>query len=202
MFTTQQQEFASAVEQFCEKHSATAQQREALTDGGRLSNSPEILRRFADLGWLGVSLPVEYGGGGAGMVEECIFLEETARGLAPIHAYGTGLTAAQTYLRHGDEQHLAVLLLRHAKARSRRVCPHIEAVEAGAHVDAGVGFAVGGRRRAGAESIPAGRGLNRLRVERDQSEVHGSAARVARDRGDVALRKKLRLGEGRIVDGL
>ena len=38
------------------------------------------------------------------MVEECIFLEETARGLAPIHAYGTGLTAAQTYLRHGDEQ--------------------------------------------------------------------------------------------------
>jgi isovaleryl-CoA dehydrogenase len=42
------------------------------------------------------------GGGGAGMVEECIFLEETARGQAPIHAYGTGLTAAQTYLRHGD----------------------------------------------------------------------------------------------------
>ena len=37
------------------------------------------------------------------MVEECIFLEETARGQAPIHAYGTGLTAAQTYLRHGTE---------------------------------------------------------------------------------------------------
>jgi alkylation response protein AidB-like acyl-CoA dehydrogenase len=104
MFTTQQQAFASAIEQFCEKHCSTAQQREALTDGGRLSNSPEILRKLADLGWLGVSLPVEYGGGGAGMIEECIFLEETARGLAPIHAYGTGLTAAQTYLRHGAEQ--------------------------------------------------------------------------------------------------
>ena len=104
LFTTQQEEFADAIEQFCDKHCATAEQREALTDGGRLSNSPEILRKFADLGWLGVSLPVEYGGGGAGMVEECIFLEETARGLAPIHAYGTGLTAAQTYLRHGDEQ--------------------------------------------------------------------------------------------------
>jgi alkylation response protein AidB-like acyl-CoA dehydrogenase len=104
LFTTDQLEFASAIEQFCEKHCATAQQREALTDGGRLSNSPEILTKLAALGWLGVSLPVEYGGGGAGMVEECIFLEETARGLAPIHAYGTGLTAAQTYLRHGDEQ--------------------------------------------------------------------------------------------------
>jgi isovaleryl-CoA dehydrogenase len=104
MFTTQQQEFAAAIEQFCEKRCATAQQRAALTDGGRLSNSPELLAEFAKLGWLGVSLPVEYGGGGAGMVDECVFLEETARGQAPIHAYGTGLTAAQTYLRHGDEQ--------------------------------------------------------------------------------------------------
>jgi len=104
VFTTQQQEFAAAIEQFCEMRCATVQQRQALTDDGKLSNSPELLQEFARLGWLGVSLPVDYGGGGAGMVEECIFLEETARGQAPIHAYGTGLTAAQTYLRHGDEQ--------------------------------------------------------------------------------------------------
>ena len=49
------------------------------------------------------TLPPEFGGGGAGIIEECIFLEETARGQAPINAYGTGLTAAQTYLRHGTE---------------------------------------------------------------------------------------------------
>ncbi|ORW28664.1 acyl-CoA dehydrogenase family protein [Mycobacterium palustre] len=104
MFTAEQQDFARAIEKFCADHCASAEQRAELTDGGRLSNSPELLSRLAGLGWLGVSLPVEYGGGGAGMVEECIFLEETARGLAPIHAYGTGLTAAQTYLRHGSEQ--------------------------------------------------------------------------------------------------
>jgi alkylation response protein AidB-like acyl-CoA dehydrogenase len=103
VFTSQQQEFATAVAEFCQKHCATAEQRAQLTDGGRLSNSPTLLKKFAELGWLGVSLPAEYGGGGAGMVEECIFLEETSRGLAPIHAYGTGLTAAQTYLRHGTE---------------------------------------------------------------------------------------------------
>jgi alkylation response protein AidB-like acyl-CoA dehydrogenase len=103
VFTVEQTDFADAVEQYCRDHCSSAEQRAALTDGGRLSNSPELLRRFADLGWLGVSIPAEYGGGGAGMVEECIFLEETARGLAPIHAYGTGLTAAQTYLRHGNE---------------------------------------------------------------------------------------------------
>jgi alkylation response protein AidB-like acyl-CoA dehydrogenase len=104
VFTAEQLDFARAIEQFCADNCGTAEQRAALTDGGRISNSAELLSRLADLGWLGVSLPVEYGGGGAGMVEECIFLEETARGLAPIHAYGTGLTAAQTYLRHGNEE--------------------------------------------------------------------------------------------------
>ena len=103
MFTEEQHEFAQAVERFCAETCGTAEQRAELTDGGRLSNSPRLLRQFAELGWLGVSLPEAYSGGGAGMVEECIFLEETSRGLAPIHAYGTGLTAGQTYLRHGTE---------------------------------------------------------------------------------------------------
>src|SRR6201996_3296244 len=102
MFTAEQLDFAAAVERFCADTCGTAEQRAQLTQG--LSNSPELLQRLAALGWLGVSIPAEYGGGGAGMVEECIFLEETARGVAPIHAYGTGLTAAQTYLRHGTEQ--------------------------------------------------------------------------------------------------
>src|SRR6202008_1641693 len=90
-----------AVERFCADNCGTVEQRAQLTQG--LSNSPELLARLAGLGWLGVSVPVDYGGGGAGIVEECIFLQETARGQAPIHAYGTGLTAAQTYLRHGTE---------------------------------------------------------------------------------------------------
>jgi len=101
MFTAEQLDFAAAVERFCADSCATIEQRAQLTQG--LSNSPELLQRLAELGWLGVSIPTQYGGGGAGMVEECIFLEETARGQAPIHAYGTGLTAAQTYLRHGTE---------------------------------------------------------------------------------------------------
>ena len=101
MFTAEQLEFAAAIERFCADNCGTVEQRAQLTQG--LSNSPELLQRLAELGWLGVSVPVDYGGGGAGMVEECIFLEETARGQAPIHAYGTGLTAAQTYLRHGTE---------------------------------------------------------------------------------------------------
>ncbi|MGI6873323.1 MULTISPECIES: acyl-CoA dehydrogenase family protein [Amycolatopsis] len=103
-FTPEQDEFAAAVRAFCDRECRTLAQRDALTAGGTLANSPEILRKLAAHGWLGVSIPEAYGGAGAGMVDECLFLEETSRGLAPITAYSTGLTAAQTYLRYGTEE--------------------------------------------------------------------------------------------------
>jgi alkylation response protein AidB-like acyl-CoA dehydrogenase len=103
-FSDEQLQFARAISDFCARECGTREQREALTDGGREHTSPELVARFAELGWLGVSVPEEYGGAGAGMVEECIFLEETCRGLAPIHAYSTAMTAGATYLRWGTEE--------------------------------------------------------------------------------------------------
>ncbi|MGV9710971.1 acyl-CoA dehydrogenase family protein [Gordonia sp. NPDC003424] len=103
-YSPEQREFAAAIREYCRRELATVAQRDALTDGGTLSNSPQVLADFARHGWLGVSLPEEFGGGGAGFVDECIFLEESARGLAPITGYSTGLTAAQTYVRWGNEQ--------------------------------------------------------------------------------------------------
>jgi alkylation response protein AidB-like acyl-CoA dehydrogenase len=101
--TAEQRQFAAAIGEFCRAECATVAQRDALTECGTLADSRVLLKKFAELGWLGVSLPSEYGGGGAGFVDECVFLEATARGLAPIHAYGTALTAAQTYLKWGSE---------------------------------------------------------------------------------------------------
>jgi acyl-CoA dehydrogenase len=96
-------EFAAAIEEFCRRECGTVAQRDALTENETHANSQVVLDKMAALGWLGVSLPEEHGGGGAGFVTECVFLEETARGLAPILAYSTGLTAAQTYLKWGDD---------------------------------------------------------------------------------------------------
>lgn len=102
--TAEQNEFARAIRAFCTRECGTLAQRDALTDDDTLANSPEILAKLAEQGWLGVSLPDEYGGGGAGFVDECVFLEETSRGLAPITAYSSSLTAAQTYLKWGNEE--------------------------------------------------------------------------------------------------
>lgn len=103
-FTREQEDFAQQIRDFCAKELGTLAQRDAVTEGGTLANSPQIMAKLAELGWFGVSIPTEYGGAGAGFVDECIFLEETSRGLAPITAYSTGLTAGQTYLRYGTEE--------------------------------------------------------------------------------------------------
>jgi alkylation response protein AidB-like acyl-CoA dehydrogenase len=97
-------EFAAAIEDFCRQEIGTYAGLSELTNDEELANSPVILDKMARLGWLGVSLPAEYGGGGAGFVDECVFLEETNRGLAPVLGYSTGLTAAQTYLKWGSEE--------------------------------------------------------------------------------------------------
>lgn len=102
-FSPERKAFAAAIRSYCRRELATLAQRDEVTDGGTVANSPRILAEMASNGWLGVSLPERYGGAGAGFVDECIFLEEAARGLAPVTGYSTGLTAAQTYLRWGSE---------------------------------------------------------------------------------------------------
>ncbi|GAA1529781.1 acyl-CoA dehydrogenase family protein [Nocardioides humi] len=104
-------EFARAIEDFCQREYGTLAQRDALTENDTVATNHEILRKMSDLGWLGVSLPEEYGGGGAGFVDECVFIEEAHRGLTPgLLAYTTGLTAAQTYLKWGnDEQRTTIV---------------------------------------------------------------------------------------------
>ena len=59
---------------------------------------------MAELGWLGVTIDEEVGGSGGGMVDACIFMEETSRGLAPIGGYGTTLIVAGAVQRFGTPE--------------------------------------------------------------------------------------------------
>lgn len=55
--TEEQAAFAAAVRDFAKRECGTREQRDALTDGGREAHHPELYRRLADLGWLGICLP-------------------------------------------------------------------------------------------------------------------------------------------------
>ncbi|HLL86929.1 MAG TPA: acyl-CoA dehydrogenase family protein, partial [Thermoleophilaceae bacterium] len=84
--TEAQQDFARAVRDFCDRELSPERLRE-LTGGFDNLHNEEIARRMAELGWYGVAIPEELGGSGGGLLEACLFLEETARGEAPIGAY-------------------------------------------------------------------------------------------------------------------
>ena len=65
---------------------------------------------MAELGWLGLTIPEEYGGSGGSMLDACLFMEETSRGLAPIGGYATTLIVAGATGRFGSEEQKAGIL--------------------------------------------------------------------------------------------
>ncbi|QWF85252.1 acyl-CoA dehydrogenase family protein [Amycolatopsis sp. CA-230715] len=73
-------------------------------------HDPELYGKLAGLGWLGVSLPEEYGGGGQGMVDLVLFLEESGYWRAPIGGFATTIIAAAAYERFGSPEQKKRLL--------------------------------------------------------------------------------------------
>src|SRR5919106_179565 len=104
LFTDEQRDFRAAIRDFAQRECGTSEQRERLTNGYQDLHSQEIYEQLAELGWLGVSIDEAYGGSGGGMVDACIFLEETLRGLVPIAGYGVSLIVAGAYERFGTEE--------------------------------------------------------------------------------------------------
>ena len=103
-FTDEQRDFQAAIRDFAQREAGTSEQRERLTQGYTELHSQETYEKLAELGWLGVSIDEAYGGSGGGMVDACIFLEETMRGLVPIAGYGVSLIVAGAYERFGTEE--------------------------------------------------------------------------------------------------
>jgi alkylation response protein AidB-like acyl-CoA dehydrogenase len=108
--TDEQRDFVAAIRDFCRRECGTPEQRERLTNGHTEAHSREIYGRMAELGWLGATIDERYGGSGGGMVDACLFMEETSRGMAPIGGYATTLIVAGAVERFGtDEQRREIL---------------------------------------------------------------------------------------------
>ncbi|MBO0727695.1 MAG: acyl-CoA/acyl-ACP dehydrogenase [Acidimicrobiaceae bacterium] len=103
-FTEEQRDFAAAVREFCQKECGSAEQLAELTDHGREQHHQGLHEKLARLGYLGVSIPEEYGGSGGGLTEQVLLFEELWRGLAPVHGAGTSHTVAGIYKRYADEE--------------------------------------------------------------------------------------------------
>jgi butyryl-CoA dehydrogenase len=102
-FTEEQREFAKAVRQFAARECGTREQRDALTDNGAEQHNQALHEKLAEAGYLGVSIPEEYGGSGGGIVEQVILFEELWRGMVPVHGAGSSHTVAGVYKRYATE---------------------------------------------------------------------------------------------------
>ena len=108
--TDEQSDFVDAIRDFCDRECGTQDQRERLTDGYREHHNFDVYKQMAELGWLGVTIPEEYGGSGGSMLDACLFMEETSRGLAPIGGYATTLIVAGATQRFGSEEQKSEIL--------------------------------------------------------------------------------------------
>src|SRR6188508_631726 len=108
--TDAQSDFVDAIRDFCRRECGTQEQREELTNGHTEAHNDGLYRKIAALGWLGVTIPEEHGGTGGGMLDACLFMEETSRGLAPVGGYATTLIVAGATQRFGTEEQKADVL--------------------------------------------------------------------------------------------
>jgi alkylation response protein AidB-like acyl-CoA dehydrogenase len=102
--TDEQQDFVNAIRDFAKREAGTAEQRENLTDHYTELHNHETSAQLGELGYLGASVPEEYGGTGGGMVDACLFLEEAFRGLLPIAGYPVTLITAGAVNKFGTEE--------------------------------------------------------------------------------------------------
>ena len=65
---------------------------------------PEIYKKTADVGWLGMMVPDEFGGGGAAGLDCAVVFEELGRGPLPGPYFSCGVLAAQLILDAGSSQ--------------------------------------------------------------------------------------------------
>jgi isovaleryl-CoA dehydrogenase len=102
--TDEQKSIVETIRQFAARECGTREKRLELTNGGKTHHNDEIARKLADLGFLGLSIPEEYGGAGGGLYEACVFIEELAYNQVPVESFAITLIVAHVYLHFASEE--------------------------------------------------------------------------------------------------
>lgn len=101
--TEDQELLAKTAADFVAERSPVSRVRALRDADDPLGFSPALWREMADLGWVGIPFPEEYGGAGMGVAEAAVVLETLGRALAPEPFLSTVLLAGQALLRGGSD---------------------------------------------------------------------------------------------------
>ncbi len=72
--------------------------------------TPELFRKVADLGWLGIIIPESYGGAGRSFTDAAVLFEELGRGPVCGPYFSSSILGALTVLHGGTEEQKRALL--------------------------------------------------------------------------------------------
>lgn len=115
-FTEEQQEAGALARRILEDKVTEAVLRAAEAAPVRFDSA--TWAALAEAGLLGLGLPVEHGGGGLGLVEQCVVLEQVGRTVAPVPVAATTVFGGSPIARFGTEAQRSRWLLPAAEGRA------------------------------------------------------------------------------------
>ncbi|MEA2883027.1 MAG: hypothetical protein QOH32_2283 [Bradyrhizobium sp.] len=100
-FSDDQKQLRDAARKYLAEESSPGAVREVLD--GKAPYDKELWKGLAEMGFLGVAIPEDFGGSGAGHLELCVIAEEIGRALAPVPFSSTVYLAAEALMLAGND---------------------------------------------------------------------------------------------------
>lgn len=102
VLTEDQELLAKTATDFVRQHSPISRMRALRDAGDTVGFSKDLWKQMAELGWVGILIPEEYGGAGMGLADLAVVLEALGRTLAPEPFLSTVLLAGQLLTQAGS----------------------------------------------------------------------------------------------------
>jgi len=115
-FTEEQDMLRMSAKDFLAKECPKARVREMAKD--ERGYDPQVWHRMAELGWMGLVLPEEYGGTGASFMDLVILIEEMGRNILPGPFFSTVALCALPLLEYGSSEQKTKFLPQIAKGEA------------------------------------------------------------------------------------
>ncbi len=107
-FSEEQEMLRESARRFLEAECPTTFVRKMMAD--ETAHSSELWKKIAELGWLGIVCPEEYGGAGGSFLDLVVILEEMGRALLPGPFFATALLGSTALLAGGSATQKSELL--------------------------------------------------------------------------------------------
>ena len=101
-FSDEQKQLRDEARRFLSENCSTKEVRAVLE--GKDTYDRKVWKGLADLGLLGIAIPEEFGGAGAGRLELCVVAEELGRALAPVPYSSTVYLASELLMLAGSDE--------------------------------------------------------------------------------------------------